>query len=90
MRSNAGARWRDFILGALHAFAEYFQVPPPPEDAAFIKSHIMADLDAKLQELSLVSKIASELENHLGVSDPSLVEFILDLANKNSNAKSFW
>ena len=33
-----------------------------------------------LQHLSLVSKVCTELDNHLGISDKTLAEFIIDLA----------
>ena len=37
----------------------------------------------KLQHLSLVSKICTELENHLGIGDKTLAEFIIDLADSH-------
>ena len=40
----------------------------------------------KLQYLSLVSKICTELENHLGISDQDLAEFIIDLADKSDQS----
>ncbi|KAF6209908.1 hypothetical protein GE061_015662 [Apolygus lucorum] len=43
----------------------------------------------KLEHLSLVSKVCSELENHLGLNDKDLAEFIIDLADKNNNFDSF-
>uniref|UniRef100_A0A0A9YMY4 RNA helicase n=1 Tax=Lygus hesperus TaxID=30085 RepID=A0A0A9YMY4_LYGHE len=43
----------------------------------------------KLEHLSLVSKVCSELENHLGLNDKDLAEFIIDLADKNNNFESF-
>eukprot|EP01012_Entosiphon_sulcatum_P025318 TRINITY_DN3062_c0_g1_i1.p1 TRINITY_DN3062_c0_g1~~TRINITY_DN3062_c0_g1_i1.p1 ORF type:complete len:1199 (-),score=212.22 TRINITY_DN3062_c0_g1_i1:104-3628(-) len=36
---------------------------------------------AKLQYISLVSKICQELDNHLGSSDKDIAEFIIDLAD---------
>jgi ATP-dependent RNA helicase DHX8/PRP22 len=44
----------------------------------------MDDL-AQLEYLSLVSKVASEIENHLGVSDKVLSEFIID---RHASSKS--
>jgi ATP-dependent RNA helicase DHX8/PRP22 len=44
---------------------------------------------ADLQYLSLVSKICVELENHIGVSDKVLAEFIIDLADKHPTADAF-
>jgi ATP-dependent RNA helicase DHX8/PRP22 len=43
----------------------------------------------KLQELSLVSKICTELENHLGFNDKDMAEFIIKLAEKNNTFESF-
>ncbi|KAF1794410.1 P-loop containing nucleoside triphosphate hydrolase [Phytophthora cactorum] len=36
----------------------------------------------KLQELSLVSKVCQALENHLGMSDKTLAEFVIDLLRR--------
>ncbi|CAH0718765.1 unnamed protein product, partial [Brenthis ino] len=44
---------------------------------------------AKLEHLSLVSKICTELDNHLGLNDKDLAEFIIDLADKNPNFEGF-
>lgn len=44
---------------------------------------------ARLEELSLVSKICTELENHLGVGDKDLAEFIIALAGKHSTLEKF-
>ena len=44
---------------------------------------------ARLEELSLVSKICTELENHLGVGDKDLAEFIIALAGKHSSFDKF-
>ena len=35
----------------------------------------------QLEGLSLVSKVCTELENHLGISDKVLAEFIIELAD---------
>jgi ATP-dependent RNA helicase DHX8/PRP22 len=43
----------------------------------------------KLQHLSLVSKVCTELDNHLGLSDKTLAEFIIHLAKENSDPKAF-
>ncbi|XP_025424865.1 ATP-dependent RNA helicase DHX8 [Sipha flava] len=43
----------------------------------------------KLEHLSLVSKICTELENHLGLNDKDLAEFIIDLAYKNDTLETF-
>ena len=44
---------------------------------------------AELQYLSLVSKVCTELDNHLGVSDKTLAEFIIDLAQNNPQLPAF-
>lgn len=43
----------------------------------------------KLEQLSLISKICTELENHLGISDKVLAEFIIALADKNDSFDKF-
>uniref|UniRef100_A0A1Q3F680 RNA helicase n=1 Tax=Culex tarsalis TaxID=7177 RepID=A0A1Q3F680_CULTA len=43
----------------------------------------------QLEHLSLVSKICTELENHLGLNDKDLAEFIIDLAEKNPTEDGF-
>ncbi|EDS35805.1 ATP-dependent RNA helicase DHX8 [Culex quinquefasciatus] len=43
----------------------------------------------QLEHLSLVSKICTELENHLGLNDKDLAEFIIDLAEKNPSEEGF-
>ncbi|XP_076300422.1 ATP-dependent RNA helicase DHX8-like [Lasioglossum baleicum] len=44
---------------------------------------------SKLEHLSLVSKICTELENHLGLNDKDLAEFIIHLAEENSAFDKF-
>ena len=39
---------------------------------------------SKLEHLSLVSKVCSELENHYNMNDKDLAEFIIDLAEKSN------
>lgn len=43
----------------------------------------------KLEHLSLVSKICTELDNNLGINDKDLAEFIIDLAEKNPQFEGF-
>ena len=43
----------------------------------------------KLEHLSLVSKICSELDNHYNMNDKDLAEFIIDLAEKNPTSSAF-
>lgn len=43
----------------------------------------------KLQHLSLVSKVCVELENHLGINDKDLAEFLIDLVRKNPTLPAF-
>ncbi|KAJ3608168.1 hypothetical protein NHX12_025218 [Muraenolepis orangiensis] len=50
----------------------------------------MAELEIKrLEYLSLVSKVCTELENHLGLSEKDLAEFIISLAEKHTTFDSF-
>lgn len=43
----------------------------------------------KLEHLSLVSKICTELENHLGLNDKDLAEFIIHLAENSNTFPTF-
>ncbi|XP_034652656.1 ATP-dependent RNA helicase DHX8 [Drosophila subobscura] len=43
----------------------------------------------QLEYLSLVSKICTELDNHLGINDKDLAEFIIDLENKHRSYDAF-
>lgn len=43
----------------------------------------------KLQHLSVVSKVVQELENHFGLNDKVLAEFVIDLANGSSSYQDF-
>lgn len=43
----------------------------------------------QLEHLSLVSKICTELDNHLGLNDKDLAEFIIALAEKNQTFADF-
>ena len=43
----------------------------------------------KLAHLSLVNKVTTELENHIGIGDKTLSEFVIDLADKHSEPRSF-
>lgn len=43
----------------------------------------------KLEHLSLVSKICTELDNNLGINDKDLAEFIIDLAETNKTFNDF-
>ncbi len=51
-------------------------------------SNLLSDLE-KLEKLSLVSKVCTELENHLGLNDKDLAEFIIHLAEKNDTFDKF-
>lgn len=42
-----------------------------------------------LKELSVISKVCAELENHLGMGDKTLAEFIIHLVRQNSTCSSF-
>lgn len=41
------------------------------------------DAIAKFQYLSLVSKVTTELDNHLGVNNKDLAEFIVNLVDQS-------
>ena len=43
----------------------------------------------KLEHLSLVSKVCTELDNHYNMNDKDLAEFIIDLAEKNPSFDKF-
>ncbi|CAN0438450.1 unnamed protein product, partial [Ectocarpus sp. 13 AM-2016] len=43
----------------------------------------------ELQRLSLVSKVCTELDNHLGLSDRTLAEFIIHLADEFPEPAAF-
>ncbi|XP_058984979.1 ATP-dependent RNA helicase DHX8 [Musca domestica] len=43
----------------------------------------------KLEHLSLVSKLCTELDNHLGINDKDLAEFIIELESKNPTFEGF-
>ena len=45
---------------------------------------------AKLQLISLTSKVTQELENHLGIRDKVLAEFIIELARNSKDEKDFF
>ena len=49
---------------------------------------ILNDLE-KLEKLSLVSKICTELENHLNINDKDLAEYIIHLAETNDTFEEF-
>lgn len=42
-----------------------------------------------LEYLSLVSKVCTELDNHLGINDKDLAEFIIHLARKSDTYQDF-
>jgi hypothetical protein len=43
----------------------------------------------KLAHLSLVNKVTTELENHIGIADKTLSEFVIDLSAKHTDARQF-
>nr|AAH73477.1 MGC80994 protein [Xenopus laevis] len=43
----------------------------------------------KLEYLSLVSKVCTELDNHLGINDKDLAEFVISLAEKSTSFEIF-
>ena len=52
------------------------------------KNDCLSELE-KLEKFSLVSKICTELENHLNLNDKDLAEFIIHLAEKNDTFDTF-
>ncbi|XP_048470759.1 ATP-dependent RNA helicase DHX8-like [Rhincodon typus] len=52
-------------------------------------AEVALDELSKLEYLSLVSKVCTELDNHLGINDKDLAEFIIDLAEKNITFETF-
>ncbi len=49
----------------------------------------MADKIAQLQFFSLCSKVTQEIENHVGIKDKVLGEFIVNLGRESQNEKEF-
>jgi ATP-dependent RNA helicase DHX8/PRP22 len=47
------------------------------------------DILESLEQLSLVTKVTSELQNHLGLSDKTLAEFIIDQHTKSDSTQDF-
>lgn len=47
-----------------------------------------SELD-RLEHLSLVSKICTELDNHYSLNDKDLAEFLIDLAQKHPKLEDF-
>eukprot|EP01135_Chromosphaera_perkinsii_P000731 Nk52_evm19s151 gene=Nk52_evmTU19s151 len=43
----------------------------------------------QLERIAVVSKVCTELDNHLGISDKVLAEFIIELAMKHRTAQAF-
>jgi ATP-dependent RNA helicase DHX8/PRP22 len=43
----------------------------------------------ELHRLSIVSKVTTELENHVGVSDKDLAEFVISIAAKSATPPAF-
>ena len=54
----------------------------------YVSAKAMDEL-LKLERLSLVSKVCTELENHLGMAEKTLAEFIIALAEKGGTEKAF-
>jgi ATP-dependent RNA helicase DHX8/PRP22 len=49
----------------------------------------MSASTSALERLALVSRICTELDNHLGLSDKTLAEFIIHLADRHTTAAAF-
>ncbi|KAL6909797.1 hypothetical protein ACP4OV_001456 [Aristida adscensionis] len=63
--------------------------PAPMAAAAGGGTSAVADGMRRLTHLSLVSKVCSELEAHLGVADRVLAEFVVDLGRASHSAADF-
>ena len=46
-------------------------------------------MDSRLLSLQLVSKVCTELDNHLGLSDKTLAEFVIHLAEGAETCAAF-
>ena len=44
----------------------------------------------KLEHLSLVSKVCTELDNHYSLNDKDLAEFLIHLAEKNDTSEKYY
>ena len=44
---------------------------------------------SELQYVSVVSKVCSELQNHIDVNDKDLAEFVIHLAKENPKVEKF-
>ena len=47
------------------------------------------DALAELQRLSLIAKVCAELDNHMGLSDKTLAEFLVHLASDSGSPDAF-
>uniref|UniRef100_A0A673M4D4 ATP-dependent RNA helicase DHX8 n=1 Tax=Sinocyclocheilus rhinocerous TaxID=307959 RepID=A0A673M4D4_9TELE len=56
---------------------------------AGVMAEIGEDELKKLEYLSLVSKVCTELDNHLGINDKDLAEFVISLAEKHPTIDGF-
>uniref|UniRef100_A0A8C4NFX4 ATP-dependent RNA helicase DHX8 n=1 Tax=Eptatretus burgeri TaxID=7764 RepID=A0A8C4NFX4_EPTBU len=61
----------------------------PPLRAMALAAVDESDELRRLEYLSLVSKVCTELDNHLGINDKDLAEFVIDLADNNSTFEKF-
>uniref|UniRef100_A0A8D3E8E1 ATP-dependent RNA helicase DHX8 n=1 Tax=Scophthalmus maximus TaxID=52904 RepID=A0A8D3E8E1_SCOMX len=55
----------------------------------FLEKMSATDEIERLEYLSLVSKVCTELENHLDISEKDLAEFVIDLAEKHPTFEEF-
>jgi ATP-dependent RNA helicase DHX8/PRP22 len=61
----------------------------PPSYIYFCSTSTAMDDLANLEFLSLVSKVTSEIQNHVGVSDKTLAEFVIDQHAKTKGVTDF-
>lgn len=60
----------------------------PHQGERLLRSPIMDDL-RELELLSLVSKVTSEIQNHMGISDKTIAEFVIDQHGQCKDIKDF-
>ena len=86
--------WRGELQSPPHleVAAKDSLVPPQTHSRYFVASAtlllIMEDLE-KLEVLSLVTRVTTELQNHLGVNDKDLAEFIIAQHGECKNFDEF-
>ena len=88
-RTRGGPRQTSQLLATMSPRCPRRRRERPAQGVAVRTLNVAAMSLAELQYLSLVSKVCTELDNHIGVSDKTLAEFIIDLAKKNPELPAF-